>query len=175
MNTKILLLPVVIGMLLLSGCNDDDMPIPIGSDPNTAPKAPIDRFSDTAGTLFVRDGANGLPEANMAIDFDQAPFITQGLSANGDIVRYYNFDVQPLVSAPIFVLFMEGASDPVPDQLNIIDVIPGDAGYNDFWHVHKVTVPADYVANTLTNVQAIMDSGFDIERTNMLVNCPVVP
>ena len=28
-------------------------------------------------------------------------------------------------------------------------VIPGDPGYNDFWLVHKVIVPEDYVANTV--------------------------
>ena len=26
------------------------------------------------------------------------------------------------------------------------------AGYNDFWLVQKVTVPADYVANTVTQL-----------------------
>jgi hypothetical protein len=38
-----------------------------------------------------------------------------------------------------------------------------------------VTVPTDYVANTLTNVADVMASGYAIERTNLVVNCPVVP
>jgi len=156
------------------GCQKEEME-PMGVDPNTAERAEIDRFSEAAGTLFVRDGSNGLPAANQAINFDMAPFITQGLGPGGEVVRYYNFDVQPTESAPIFVLFKEGESTPVPMQLNIIDVIPGDAGYNDFWHVHKVTVPDDYIANTITSVQEIMDKGYTIEKTNMIVNCPVVP
>ena len=144
-------------------------------NPDTAPEASIDRFSADAGTLFVRDSMNGLPEADEPIDMDTAPFITKGLGPNGELVQYYNFDVQPEQTAPIFVLFREGEMAPVPDQLNIIDVIPGDEHYSDFWHVHFVTVPADYVANTITSVDELMSYGYSTERTNMVVNCPVVP
>jgi hypothetical protein len=153
--------------------SEDDEPTPL--DPDTAPKVAVDRFSADSGTLFVRTADNGLPEADAPIDFDQAPFITQGLGPDGEVVRYYNFDVMPTESAPIFALFREGEDAPVSGQLNIIGVIPGDDGYNDFWHVHKVTVPEDYVANTLTNVEDVMASGYAIERTNLVVNCPVVP
>src|SRR5262249_39952826 len=60
-------------------------------------------------------------------------------------------------------------------QLNIVDVLPGDAGYNDFWAVSKVTVPADYVANTVTSVAEIMAAGYQVTSTDMIVNCPIVP
>ncbi len=115
------------------------------------------------------------PGANMPVNFDQVPFITQGLSPNGGAVRYYNFDVMPETAAPIYVLFRTGESTPVADQLNIVNVIPGDAGYNDFWQVNKVTVPADYVANVVTSYQEIMTNGYAIEPTMTLVNCPIVP
>ncbi len=157
-----------------AGCGSDG-PDAEPIDPDTAPVVSVDRFSEEAGTLFVRTAMSGLPEANAPVDFDQPPFITRGLSADGDSVRYYNFDVMPLETAPIFVLVREGESDPVAGQLNIIDVIPGDAGYSDFWHVHRVTVPADYVANTITSVDEIMAGGYAIQRTTTLVNCPVVP
>ncbi|MBD3289750.1 DNRLRE domain-containing protein, partial [candidate division KSB1 bacterium] len=97
--------------------------------------AVIDRFSEDAGNLFVRDDTNGLPGPNEPIDFDMAPFITKGLGPNGEFISYYNFDVQPTVPAPIYVLFREGEDAPVAGQMNIIDVVPGDEGYNDFWHV----------------------------------------
>lgn len=176
----ILLILFSLFTFVMIGCDEDSSPTkteepPMATDPDTAPKASIDRFSPDAATLFVRSGSNGLPATNAPIDFDQAPFITKGLGPNGEVVRYYNFDVQPVQSAPIFALFREGESTPVEGQLNIIGVIPGDAGYSDFWHVHKVTVPADYVANTITNVSDLMSSGYTIERTNMIVNCPVVP
>ncbi len=144
-------------------------------DPATARRASVDRFSEKAGKLFVRNGANGLPGANEPIDFDKAPFITQGLGPKGVGVRYYNFDVQGTTPAPIYVLFREGESKPVTGQLNIVDVIPGDEGYNDFWRVTKVTVPKNYVANTVTSVSEIADAGYSTETTNKLVNCPIVP
>ncbi|MCB0282853.1 MAG: hypothetical protein KDF60_09765 [Calditrichaeota bacterium] len=173
----IYLFSFIFGLLIIS-CSDDDSTGPDMSplNPDTAPKASIDRFSADAGVLFVRDAMNGLPAANAPIDFDSGePFITKGLGPDGEHVQYYNFDVQPLESAPIFALFREGESMPVDGQLNIVGVIPGDAGYNDFWHVNKVTVPADYEANTVTSVTEIYDKGYTIEKTNMVVNCPIVP
>lgn len=177
MKKSIVILPLLLIILQLTGCKkDEEMPSgPMPVDPDSAPKVAIDRFSEDAGTLFVRDGSNELPDANQPVNFDQPPFIIQGFGPNSEIVQYYNFDVQSITSAPIFVLFREGESTPVVGQLNIIDDIPGDDDYNDFWHVHKVTVPADYVANTMTSVEELMLGNFDIERTNMIVNCPVVP
>jgi hypothetical protein len=144
-------------------------------DPNTAPRAVIDRFSEKAGHLMVRTASNGLPGPNQPIHFDQGPFITQGLGPNGQVVKYYNFDVQSTTPAPIYALFREGESKPLDGQLNIVDVIPGDEGYNDFWQIIKVTVPKDYVANTITSFEEIRAAGYALEPTNMLVNCPIVP
>jgi hypothetical protein len=145
-------------------------------DPDSAPKASVDRFSSKAGMLMVRTADNGLPGPNEPVDFDSGePFITKGLGPRGGDVQYYNFDVQPTAPAPIYALFRKGDSAPVEGQLNIVDVIPGDGGYNDFWAVNKVTVPADYVANTVTSVDEILGAGFAVQSTDMLVNCPIVP
>lgn len=174
---RITFLGIALLMTALVGCDDDDsmkQMYPV-NDPDTAPVVAVDRFSDDAAMLFRRSAKPSLPDANAPINFDQGPFITKGLGPQGGMVEYYNFDVQPRDPAPIYVLFREGASSPVDDQLNIIDDIPGDSDYNDFWHVHKVTVPSDYEANSASSLQDIMDRGFDIQPTSMLVNCPVVP
>jgi hypothetical protein len=143
--------------------------------PDRAPVAEIDRFSESAGTLQVRTAANGLPGPGEPIDFDVAPFVTRGLGPQGERVTYYNFDVQPLEPAGIYVLFREGESAAVSGQLNVVNVIPGDANYNDFWRVYRVRVPANYVANTLTSEEQILASGYAVEATQDLVNCPIVP
>ena len=72
--------------LLAGGCSDDAVtpegpegPQPV--DPGTAPRAVIDRFSDTAGHLFVRSADASLPSAGVAIDFDREPFITRADNA----------------------------------------------------------------------------------------------
>ncbi|MBK9419058.1 MAG: hypothetical protein IPN62_17700 [Flavobacteriales bacterium] len=144
-------------------------------DPSAAPRIAVDRFSAAAGTLMVRDGTNGLPAANAPINFDQSPFITKGYGPAGQITEYYNFDVQPTAAIPIWVFFTPGATTPVPGQLNSIDKIPGDAGYNDFWQVYKVNVPADYVANSVTSAAEVAALGYTVEPQPVLVNCPVVP
>lgn len=172
------LLCPVLGLLGLAHCSDDSSG---GSganeplDPATAERAVIDRFSAAAGTLMVRDETNGLPSAGDAIDFDQAPFITNGLGPQGELVSYYNFDVQPTAPAPIFVFFHAGEAEPIPDQLNIVDDVPGDDDYNDFWQVTRVEVPDDYVANTVTSLDGIEAAGFAMTPMDAVVNCPIVP
>jgi hypothetical protein len=158
----------------LESCEDDDDAISI-HNVNSAEKVSVDRFSATAGHLMVRDANNGLPAANTAINFDQAPFITIGKGPTGQNVEYYNFDVQQADPAPIYVLFKAGSDSPVPEQLNIIDVLPGETGYNDFWLVNKVTVPSNYQANEVASFAEIQAKGYTIETTSMIVNCPVVP
>lgn len=156
-------------------CNDDDYTTGPTDDPNNAPKASIDRFSDAAGTLFKRSVTATLPAANAPIDMDVAPFVTQGLGPDGRVVRYYNFDVMPEDPAPIYLLYREGEMQPVAGQRNIVDVIPGDPGYSDFWQVVRVTVPKNYVANTVRSRAQIVAAGYPMQETNAVVNCPIVP
>jgi hypothetical protein len=163
-----------IGVLALCAC-DEDGGGPAGpspKDPETAPRVAIDRFSAAAGTDFVRNATNGLPGPNEPIDFD-ALFLNQGFGPGGEIVRYYGFDVRPEEPADLYALFTDGGTEPV--QPEVVDVVPGDAGYNDFWRIYRVTVPADYVPNTLTSVEAILASGYPIEERDFILNCPVVP
>jgi hypothetical protein len=143
------------------------------TDPASAPRAEIDRFSDEAGTLHVRSENDDLPGPDEPIDFDES-FLVQGFGPDGETTQYYDFDVQPTAPAPIYAFFREDGSA-VEGQLNLIDVVPGDDGYNDFWHVHTVTVPDEYEANTVTSVAGLGEAGYDIEATSTIKNCPVVP
>lgn len=163
--------------IYLVSCSKDDNTVTTvtGKDINTANKVSVDRFSTTAGHLMVRTATNGLPAANAAINFDNAPFITQGLDRNGVTVRYYNFDVQSTMPDDIYVFFKSGATTPISGQNNVINTLPGESGYNDFWLMNKVTVPENYVANSLTSEAEILASGYTITKTSTIVNCPVVP
>lgn len=159
---------------LLMSCTEDTDPV-IGQDINTATKVSVDRFSASAGHLMVRTSSNGLPGANTPVNFDQPPFITTGFDRAGAVTTYYNFDIQPTTPDDIYVFFEEGATTPIAGQNNIINTIPGDAGYNDFWVVNMVIVPENYVVNSLTNEADVLASGHTIIKTNDIVNCPVVP
>lgn len=170
------ILSVAIIALSLASCTKDSTTTAAtGKDITTAEKVSVDRFSSTAGHLMVRSASNGLPAANAAINFDVAPFITKGLSKSGTATEYYNFDVQPVTPVPIYVFFKSGASTPISGQNNVINTIPGETGYSDFWIVNKVTVPDTYVPNSMTSEAEILSSGYNIQKTTTIVNCPVVP
>jgi len=145
-------------------------------NPDKAPIASVDRFSEKAGHLQVRKAGNGIPAPNQPVDFDTGPFITQGWSpTTGKPVRYYNFDVQSTTPAPVYVFYREGEDKPLAGQLDVIDTLPGEKGYNDFRQVWKVWVPKDYVANTITDAASVSKSGYKTEKTDELRNMPVVP
>jgi hypothetical protein len=145
-------------------------------DPDKAPLAAVDRFSEKAAHLQLRAPGNHLPDPNEPVDFDTGPFITQGLSPiTGKPVRYYNFDVQSTAPAPIYLLYREGEDKPVAGQLDIIDTLPGEKDYNDFRQIWKVLVPKDYAANTITDAAALLSAGYKMQQTDALRNMPVVP
>ena len=134
-------------------------------DPDQAPITAVDRFSDKAANIQVRTPNNHLPGPNQPVDFDTGPFITQGLSpSTSKPVRYYNFDIQGTTPAPVYVLYHEGEDKPVAGQLDIIDTLPGEKGYNDFRQVWKVWVPKDYVANAVTDAGALSQAGYKTEK-----------
>ena len=173
MNTRIALL-FTVGSLLAGGVAAEPATKPL--DPDQAPIAVVDRFSDRAAHLQLRTRDNHIPGPNQPVDFDTGPFITQGLSpTTGKPVRYYNFDVQTTTPAPVYVLYREGEDKPVAGQLDIIDTLPGEKGYNDFREVWKVTVPRDYVANMVAGAGALRGEGYKMEQTPALRNMPVVP
>jgi len=165
---------MVLTVFLASCKKDNNTPSPL--NPDTAGDVSVDRFGSAFAHLFLRTDQNGFPAANQPVDFDAIPaFNTHGLGPNGEKTIYYNFDVLSTTPAPIYVLYRSGETAQVSGQLNIVDVIPGDAGYNDFWLVNKVTVPSDYVANTVTSYAEILAKGYTITPTMSIVNCPIVP
>src|SRR3989441_4545228 len=90
-------------------------------------------------------------------------------------VSYLDFGPQSNVAVPILAFFQATSpSTPVAGQRNIIDTIPSQPGYNDFWRVYKVLAPNGYVANSIRSLADAVASGYTIEATNIVVNCPVV-
>lgn len=107
--------------------------------------------------------------------------LTSGWFRHGS-VDYYSFS-NPIptteggpsvVPAPIYVLFY-GDGTAVAGQHNTIDVVPADPGYSDLWQVHKVTVPDDYMVDSVRSYAQIADAGYPIEVLSVFVNCPIVP
>jgi hypothetical protein len=124
---------------------------------------------------LVRSKDNRLPGPNQPIDFDQPPFNTLGLSPLGKPALYYHLDVKSTTPSPVYIFYREGEEMPVRDQLDVIDTLPGEKGYNDFRRVWKVWVPKDYKANTITDTDTLQGAGYKTEKTGKLLNMAVVP
>jgi hypothetical protein len=135
----------------------------------------IDRFSKAAAHLMVRTDGNALPGPDQPIDLDRPPFITQGIGPDGSVVRYYNFDVQRDTPATRYRLTHAGAHAAIPGELDLVDVIPGDGRYSDFWRLAWVEVPAEYVVGSITSVEQLRSRGLSIRPDPTIIDCPIVP
>ena len=172
MDIRLVVLSTAVWFAVSSGSGSAELQ---PKDPEQAPIATVDRFSDAAGTLLKRSADNHLPGPNEPIDFDTPPFNVWGLSPAGEPALYYHLDVKSTTPVPVYILYREGEDMPVQEQLDIIDTLPGEQGYNDFRQVWKVWVPKDYVANTITDASMLQQAGYKIEKTDKLLNMAVVP
>jgi hypothetical protein len=100
-------------------------------------------------------------------------------------VVYYDFGMNSptsgasVATAPIWAFITgmnaDGTAAFVEGQHNVVDVVPGDAGYSDLWEVMLVTVPGGYEADSLKSREDVENSGYDIMPAGIFVNCPIVP
>ena len=107
---------------------------------------------------------------------------------DGQAVSYYNFGLNtPLnpedpgrVRVEPGWLFITGFNeDGTPKKLvgqfTLFDVAPGDANYSDFWQINFVSPPEGYELNSIRSLAALEEQGLQIDKSPMLVNCPIVP
>ena len=109
--------------------------------------------------------------------FENGEQLVQGWN-KGEAVFYPDFGANPPAAIPIwaFITGMDAQGNPefVEGQNNVIDSIPGDAGYSAFWQVNLVTVDDGYEPNSIKSAADALASGFEITTTDLVVNCPVV-
>jgi hypothetical protein len=101
-------------------------------------------------------------------------------------VKYFDFGDNTKLAAgntvsaaPIYVFIHgmkpDGKPDFVQGQHNIVDVLPGEAGYSDLWQVMLVTVPSSYTPDSIKSKADLDAAKLPITATQMFVNCPIVP
>ena len=135
----------------------------------------VDRFSDAAGTFFRRSDSPDLPGPGEPIDFDHERFLARGFGPDGESISFYNFDVRSNAPAPVYIP-VDRRGDPIPGQLPIFDLLPGEEGYNDLWQIYQVDIPElDYKQNHLTSLQDVTDAGYEVVPTGEVMNCVMVP
>ena len=59
-------------------------------------------------------------------------------------------------------------------QRPIIDTLPKQAGYSDFFELVAVTGPGDYNANDIKSRATLLRTGYHTQYTGRVVNCPIV-
>src|SRR2546429_2053306 len=90
-------------------------------------------------------------------------------------VSYLDFGPQSNVAVPILAFFQATSpSTPVAGQRNIIDTIPSQPGYSDFWRIYKVLAPDGDVANSIRSLGEAVASRYTIQEPNTIVTCPLV-
>lgn len=107
---------------------------------------------------------------------------------DGKPVRYYNMGtnspLDPAASVKMLIdgvwVFATGVNDDgspirLEGQDNILDFAPGDAAYSDLWQVNFITPAVGYVANSITSLKALNESGMKIVKQPLILNCPFVP
>ena len=143
--------------------------------PQYLPTTTIDRFSDAAGFFFRRSETPDLPGVGEPIDFDDERFLHVGFGPNGGLIQFYHFDVRSKAPAPVFIL-QDSRDEEFPTQLAIFDLLPGDEGHSDMWRINTVKViDRDYLSNSLTSLDEVIASGFEITETNQPMNAVMVP
>jgi hypothetical protein len=128
-------------------------------------------FEITATDMFVN-----CPIVPAGTTLEGGRPLTQGWH-KGEEVFYPDFGANNTSAIPIWVFIhgmnADGTPDFVEGQQNIIDSVPGDAGYSAFWRVNLVTVPDGYEPNSIRSAAGVTASGFPVTQTDMVVNCPV--
>ena len=95
----------------------------------------------------------------------------------GRAIRYFDFGPIKLKPgnklAPIWVV-----TNGAPGPSNIVDTVPGRADYSPLWRVQKVTWTQGVTPRVLRSAAEVRSASASgevtIERTSMVVNCPVL-
>ena len=142
--------------------------------PGYIPLAPVDRFSDAAGTFFRRTESPNLPGTDEAIDFDRN-FLFIGFGPDGETVEHYHFDSQSPTPAPLYIL-VDSRGEAIAGQLPLFDDLPGDEAYSDIHQLLEVSVTdRSYRPNAITSFADVQAAGYEIVPTLAVMNCVIVP
>ena len=149
--------------------------VPDGYEPDSITSAA--EVAESGYETTVTDMLVNCPIVPAGTTLETGQELVQGWN-DGEEVFYPDFGANPATVAPIWVLIHgmndDGTPDFVEGQHNIIDTVPGESDYTAFWLVNLVTVPDGYEADSIRSAQDVLDAGYEITATDMVVNCPVV-
>ena len=148
---------------------------------------PDDYQPETIRSLFEIE-ASGYPVTSAGM-LRNCPFVPEGTElaggeelrrgwVDGQEVFYYDFGPSAAMIAPAWIFVHgfddNGAPDIVEDQYAVFDSSPADEDYTAFRRVSYVSVPEDFVPDSIRSEQDVIASGFRIFETDFVMNYPVV-
>ena len=146
-------------------------------DPDQAPIAAVDRFSDKAATIcsaHARQPSSRSPMSRSISTLDRSSRkACRPARASRCAITISTYKAPRRRRSTCS--YREGEDKPVEGQLDIIDTLPGEKGYNDFRQVWKVSVPKDYVANTITDAATLLEPATRWNRPIRCVTCRWCP
>ncbi len=144
-----------------------------GTSPELAPRAAVDRFSDEAATMFRRTAMPELPGPDEPIDFDEG-WLVGGLGPSGQPISYYALDVQ-LGRTMLVHRIVDGDGVPIAGQLPIVEALPGEPGYSDFWQFVDHEAEESYVPNAIVDADTLRAQDWPQTLQFEGLNRPLVP
>lgn len=160
--------------------------LPPAADEAAAAVAAVDRFADGFATMFKRSDpifnptvmGPLIPGPNQPIDYDTV-FLARGLGPAGERITYYALDITSDQPGRAFEVH-DASGAPIDGQLPIVELVPGEPGYNDFLRVHEVRVEVDeYEPNQIASVAdvdaAIALGAVTLTPSSRVVNWALVP
>jgi hypothetical protein len=146
--------------VLVAGCGDPN----VDEDEGTVPLTEIPH--DRTGTIPVRGGF---------VDGKPVELYRMGTFVPGTSGWFPSYDTFP--GMPVGEMFVwineKGELRIDQDQRPVIDSLPQQAGYSDFFELVAVTAPDDYSANDIKSRATLLRADFPLQHSGRIVNCPV--
>jgi hypothetical protein len=146
-------------LLIAPGCGD-----PFDEDEGTVAdtEIPIER----RGTIPLRQGY---------LDGQPLAFYHLGSLVPSELTWFPRYEKFPGIPTRELYVFADAAGKPSleGEQRPIVDHLPLQAGASDFLEIVVVRPPPDYRANDIKSRATLLRAGHTLERTGLVVNCPL--
>lgn len=133
---------------------------------------------DDEGTVAISEIPLGrrseIPVRLGYIDGKRVEYYDFGTFVPDDESWFPAYDEFPgMPTNPIYV-FQDGARLSIEQQHPIIDKLPLQANYSDFFEIVAVIPPDGYTPNDIKSRATLLRAGYELGRTGRVLNCPVV-